>query len=318
VSLLVAPGSRDELAVLLSRVRQGVAVEHYETVRMRKDGSLVDVALTVSPIRDAAGRVVGASTIARDITERRLAETLVRRLNAELEERVLARTAELEAFVYSISHDLRAPLRAIDGFSEMVLEDAGEKLSADDLAHLRRVRAGAQRMALLIDALLGLSRASRGDLQIEDIDVSASAASIIRELRAIEPERHVETVVRPGVHADADATLVRAVLSNLIGNAWKFTGKHETARIEVGVTDSGGARAFFVRDDGVGFDMAHAKLLFGPFQRLHPAEQFEGTGIGLATVQRLVARHGGRVWAEAEVDKGATFFFTLPEPSATA
>jgi PAS domain S-box-containing protein len=258
-------------------------------------------------------------TLVSDITERKAAEQEIKRLNAELEDRVLARTAELasanrelEAFVYSASHDLRAPLRSIDGFSQMVVEDAGERLDATDVDHLQRVRAAAQRMAHLIDGLLVLSRASRQEVLRKNVDVSAMARSVIADLRSEHPERRVEVVIQPDLTADADATLLHVILTNLLGNAWKFTAKHETARIEVGVTDGGGERAFFVKDDGAGFDMAAAQHLFGAFQRMHSADEFEGDGIGLATVQRLVARHGGRVWAEAEVEKGATFYFTLP------
>jgi light-regulated signal transduction histidine kinase (bacteriophytochrome) len=209
-------------------------------------------------------------------------------------------------------------LRAIDGFSEMVIEDAAGRLDGDDLEHLRRVRAAAQRMALLMDELLALSRATRGKLLVESVDVSAVAAAVIGELREREPARDVETVVAPGMRAEADVVLLRAILANLLGNAWKFTSKHGTARIEVGSTDAGGERAYFVRDDGAGFDEQYATHLFGAFQRMHPADAFEGDGIGLATVQRLVTRHGGRVWAEAQVEQGATFFFTLSKPIGAA
>jgi len=243
----------------------------------------------------------------------------IRRLNEVLEARVLARTAELgaankelEAFVYSASHDLRAPLRAIDGFSQMVIEDASERLDKADQEHLQRVRAAAQRMGRLIDHLLDLSRAAHHDLVREKVDLSVMAAAVIADLRNAAPARRVETVIQPGLVVDADATLLEVILVNLLGNAWKFTSRHGAARIAVGVTDADGERAFFVRDDGAGFDPGHAEHLFGPFQRLHSTEEFEGDGIGLATVQRLVARHGGRVWAEAEVEKGATFYFTLP------
>ena len=229
---------------------------------------------------------------------------------AELE----AANKELEAFVYSVSHDLRAPLRAIDGFSQMVVEDAAERLDATDVEHLQRVRAAAGRMGLLIDDLLGLSRAARKDLLRESVDLSAMATSVLVDLRSEAPERRVEAVVQPDLVVDADATLLRMILTNLLSNAWKFTSRHETARIEVGVANTDGERAFFVKDDGAGFDMREAEHLFGAFQRLHTTDEFEGDGIGLATVQRLVARHGGRVWAEAEVEKGATLSFTLPAP----
>ena len=199
----------------------------------------------------------------------------------------------------------------------MVVEDAGDKLAEVDLQHMERVRGAAQRMTALIDELLGLSRISRQHMRVEEVEMSVLAVSVLDELREAQPERRVECVVVPGLRVHGDAVLLRVILANLLGNAWKFTSKHETARIEVGVADADGERAYFVRDDGAGFDLQYAKNLFGAFQRLHRTGAFEGDGIGLATVQRLVTRHGGRVWAEAEVEKGATFFFTLPEPSAS-
>jgi signal transduction histidine kinase len=214
--------------------------------------------------------------------------------------------------VYSASHDLRAPLRAIDGFSQMVIEDAAERLHATDLEHLQRVRAAAERMALLIDGLLVLSRAARKEMLRRSVDLSAMVASVVADLQIAQPERRVEVVISADLVVDADPVLLHVILTNLLGNAWKFTATHEAARIEVGVSDADGERAFFVRDDGAGFDMDTAQHLFGAFQRLHTDTEFEGDGIGLATVQRLVARHGGHVWAEAEVEKGAAFFFTLP------
>ncbi len=303
--------------------REGT-VRDYALEMRHRDGHLMDVLYNASTYRDAEGRVAGVFAAARDVGELKRAEAEIRRLNAELEQRVVSRTAqleaanrELEAFAYSVSHDLRAPLRAIDGFSAMVATDAVDRLTLDEVEHLQRVRAGAQRMALLIEELLDLSRVSRKDLLREDVDLSALVVSVIAELQDAHPDRLVETAVSAGMRASADPALLRLVLANLVGNAWKFTSKHEEAHIEVGVSDVGGRRAFFVRDDGAGFDMKYAGHLFGAFQRMHPTGQFEGDGIGLATVQRLVARHGGRVWAEAEVEKGATFYFTLPGPAAS-
>ena len=262
----------------------------------------------ITAVRQSEGHF---AALFADVTEQRRADAEDLRRTAQLE----AANKELEAFVYSAAHDLRTPLRAIDGFSQMVADDAGERLSADDREHLQRVRSGAQRMAVLIDGMLGLARASHGETLIEEVDVSALAAEILGELAEAEPGRAVETEVAPGLRAQVDTTLLRAILANLLGNAWKFTSKHESAHIEVGVTDSGGEHAFYVRDDGAGFDPVYATHLFGAFQRMHAAGLFEGDGIGLATVRRLVNRQGGRVWAEAEVERGATFYFTLPEPA---
>ena len=211
----------------------------------------------------------------------------------------------------------RAPLRALDGFSQILLDKYGDRLDDQGRSYLDRIRAADQRMGALIDALLELSRLSRGELIRERLDVSALARSVAAELAEAAPGRAVELAIADGLEAEADRDLVRALLANLLGNAWKFTAKHETARIEVGVTDAGDERAFYVRDDGAGFDMAYADKLFGAFQRLHSPGEFEGLGIGLATVQRIVRRHGGRVWAEGAVEKGATFSFTLAAPAAS-
>ena len=241
-------------------------------------------------------------------------------LNDELEQRVKDRTAqleasnrELEAFCYSVSHDLRAPLRGIDGWSLALLEDYREKFDEKGRQYLQRVRADTQRMGQLIDDLLLLSRVARGPIQRSPVDLTATAQRVVARLREAEPERRVEFAIQPGLTAHGDARLLEIVLSNLLGNAWKFSRARPLARVEFGRTEMDSGPAFFVRDNGVGFDMTYAQKLFGVFQRMHKASEFPGTGIGLATVQRVIQRHGGRVWAEAQVDRGATFYFTLEE-----
>jgi len=219
---------------------------------------------------------------------------------------------ELESFSYSVSHDLRAPLRGIDGFSQALVEDEAERLSSRGQNYLQRIRAAAQRMAELIDDLLRLSRVSRADFRKEQVDLSALVTTVANELRKANPDRNVELVVKPNVTANADARLIRITLENLLGNAWKFTSKAEAARVEFGTRDEDGNLVYFVRDNGAGFDMKYADKLFGAFQRLHTDKEFPGTGIGLATVQRIVLRHGGRIWVDAAVGSGATFQFTLP------
>ena len=274
------------------------------------------------PVKDEEGTVSEIFGIARDITEHRQAEQEIRRLNEELEQRVVSRTTELEAvtkeleaFAYSASHDLRAPLRTIDGFSAMVLEDAAGRLSADDVAHLQRVRAAAQRMGQLIDEILGLSRLTRTDMNRGTVDLSAMARAVCEELVEESPKRLVEVTVEPGIVVDADPELLRVILRNLLDNAWKFTSRHARAKISVGAGAQHGQQVIYVRDDGAGFDPRHAEHLFGAFQRLHAKDEFEGDGIGLAIVQRLVNRHGGAVWATGEVERGATFSFTLSSAS---
>jgi signal transduction histidine kinase len=217
-------------------------------------------------------------------------------------------TRELEAFSYSVAHDLRAPLRGINGFSAALLEDLGDSLGPEAKHQLTRISAGAVRMGELIDALLGLSRVSRAELTRQPVNLTKLANEVLAQLRAAEPSREVRTTVEEGLTVHGDPHLLRAVLENLIGNAWKFVGKSDAPLIEVGRDE----RGYFVRDNGAGFDMAYAGKLFAPFQRLHAATEFPGTGIGLATVQRIIRRHGGTIWAEGVVGKGATFRFTVP------
>ncbi len=242
----------------------------------------------------------------------------LRRLNERLEFQTAALAAankELEAFSYSVSHDLRAPLRGIDGFSSMLARLYADKLDERGKELLERLQASSDKMARLIDDLLKLSRMSRKEIKSESVDLSALASSILQRLSLGEPDRGVKLVVADGLAAEGDRGLLGILLENLLSNAWKFTSKRPKARIEFGTTRRSGKKVFFVRDDGAGFDMAVVGKLFIPFQRLHAASEFPGTGIGLATAQRIVARHGGRIWAEAEVGKGATIFFTLQGPA---
>jgi PAS domain S-box-containing protein len=275
-----------------------------ELAGRRKDGEEFPVELSIASLGDS-GRD-GFAGILRDVTDRKRADDALRHSAAELR----AANEELEAFSYSVSHDLRAPLRSIDGFCLALLEDAADDL--DDLGreHLQRVRAASQRMAQLIDDMLDLSRVTRAELHRERVDLTALANEIVADLTKGQ-RRRADIVIAPDLDAQGDRRLLRVVLENLIGNAWKFTGGRPGARIEVGAEGTEGRTVFYVRDNGAGFDMTYAGKLFTPFHRLHGPAEFEGTGIGLATVQRIVHRHGGRVWAEGAVNEGATIRFTL-------
>lgn len=246
-------------------------------------------------------------TLRSEVVERKRAQEAL----AERERILAAANKELEAFSYSVSHDLRAPLRSIDGFSQALIEDYADKLDGMGKDYLGRVRASAQKMGELIDAMLRLSRITRSELSYEDVDLSELVRSIEADLRQTEPNRQGTILCPEKVPVLGDRRLLRIALENLMGNAWKFTANREEALIEVGVQSGGGSPIYFVRDNGAGFDMAYSNRLFGAFQRLHGTKEFPGTGIGLATVQRIIHRHGGRVWAKAEVDRGATFYFTL-------
>ncbi len=257
-----------------------------------------------------------------EIVERQQAQQRVQSLNQGLKGAIVELEAvnqELEAFSYSVSHDLRAPLRSIDGFSQALLEDCHDQLDASGQDYLRRIRSATQRMGQLIDDLLNLSRVTRSDIQLESVDLSQLANRICNNLQQTQPERQVEFAIQPGLCAQGDTHLLQILLDNLLNNAWKFTSRNLQARIEFGaIATNSGIPAYFVRDNGVGFDMAYINKLFRPFQRLHGMHEFPGNGIGLATVQRVIRRHGGRVWAEGIVGQGATFYFTLAEEEVGA
>jgi PAS domain S-box-containing protein len=310
ISMIIPANRAAEELTILSVVASG-RVQHFDTVRRRKDGTEIDVSVTISPVRDAAGCVVGVSKVARDITARRRAEEALARAKDAAE----AANRELEAFSYSVAHDLRAPLRGMNGFAQVLLDTYESKLDAEGKDWLQEIVANAKKMGELIDALLSLARVTRSELRPERVDLSEVVRDAASHLRALEPHRAIEIEVQADLHADVDSRLARALIDNLLGNAWKFTCKAPQPRIEFGAIEKDGALTFFVRDNGAGFDMAFANKLFAPFQRLHSTTEFPGTGIGLATVQRIVHRHGARVWAEGEVNRGATFYFSLPPHS---
>lgn len=268
--------------------------------------------------QDEDGKVMILLAV-EDVTDKVETQDALLKLNRDLEDRVSERTGELEtanteleAFCYSVSHDLRAPLRALDGFSDELLRSYADKLDDKGRHYLKRLRAGTQRMGELIDDLLQLSRHSRGEMTREQVNLTDVAHLVADELQQRDPGRQVSFHIEKDLSGEGDPGLLKVVLENLLGNAWKFTGKKPSATITMGKTRGQGRPVFFVRDDGVGFDMSHASKLFGAFQRLHRQSEFPGNGIGLATVQRIIHRHGGQVWAESPPNQGATFYFTLP------
>ncbi|MCK6387521.1 MAG: PAS domain S-box protein [Zoogloea sp.] len=316
-SLVIA----EQEAVLAHRIESALGTgEASVEVMLRRDHAEPVPFLVVGRrvILDGKPHIVGVGT---DLTERKFAEKAIKRLNLELERRVAERTSqlsaalsELESFSYSVSHDLRAPLRAIEGYSAILGSDYGDNLDDEAKELLRRVRAAVHRMGQLIDDLLTLSRVSRKELERRPVDLTALALVICEELRQQDPARPVGVDIAPGLCVEGDPNLLRTVLENLLGNAWKFTGRVAAPEIRFEATRHAGVDAFVVRDNGAGFDMRYRENLFRPFQRLHSDREFPGTGIGLATVARIVRRHGGEVWAEGEVGKGASLYFSIGQP----
>lgn len=298
ISRLIHP---DEVKKVMSRTWDRYdgkeVIDTYELGLLRKDGSVMPVIISNVVIEYDGNKATLVTVV--DITESKLRK--------ELEQA----NKELEMFAYSISHDLRAPLRSIDGFSQALLEDYEEQLDHEGQDYLRRIRAASQRMAFMIDAILQLSRIGRYDMRREQVNLSALAQDIAADLKATDPNRQVEFVIAEGIVANGDPTLLRTALENLLGNAWKFTQKRENTKIEFGVMIQSKKPIYYVCDNGAGFDMKYADKLFAPFQRLHSATEYTGTGVGLASVQRIIRRHGGNIWAESVVDKGTTFYFTL-------
>jgi PAS domain S-box-containing protein len=317
IERLVAPDRPDEERRILANAQRG-ETRLYETIRIRKDGTAVDLSLAVSPIRDAQGNIVGVSSIARDISERKRAEEQILKLNADLEHRVQMRTAELtaanqelEAFTYSVAHDLRAPLRHIDAFTRILQEDFAGSFPKEAAQLLDTIRRGSENMSRLVNDLLNLAHVGRQEMKKEHTSLNQIIGEVITESKRETEGRDIEWRVADLPLVEGDPGLLKQVFANLLSNAIKYTRPREHTVIEIGLRVMNDEPVVYVRDNGVGFNMKYADKLFGVFQRLHRAEEFEGTGVGLAIVERVVKRHGGHIWAESELNKGATFYFSM-------
>ncbi|HJT19680.1 MAG TPA: PAS domain S-box protein [Nitrospira sp.] len=316
---LIPPDRRDEEPAILERLARGETIDHFETVRRRKDGSLVDFSWTVSPIKDSKGVIIGASTIARDISHMKRTEAALKRTNEALAAQTAAlaeANKELESFSYSVVHDLRAPLRTIDAFLRIVEEDFSAQLEAEARRCLDIVRGAAVQAGRLIDDLLEFSRLGRIGMDLRPVGMAELAREVADELLLLQKDRTIDLTIHDLPPCHGDGRLLKVVWTNLLGNALKYTRRRAAARIEVGwLPDDNRADAsvYYVKDNGVGFNMKYAQKLFGVFQRLHTKEEFEGSGVGLAIVHRIVHRHGGRVWVDGKVDAGASFYVSLPK-----
>ncbi len=317
LELLFPETSRKESLDKILRTLNG---EHWETVEMpimRKDGTVRVALWNSANVYDASGRKLVA-TIAQgqDITERKHVEQRLIALNESLRDQAIELEAvnrELESFNYSLSHDLRAPLRSIEGFGDMLLERAGDKLDHESRDYVNRMRAASERISHLIDDLQALSSVTRCKMRWERVDLSSMAREIAVDLKKAHPDQDVDLEIESGTSVEGDARLLKVMLGNILDNAWKFTSRVQHPRIQFGITYINNKKAFFVRDNGTGFDMAYYDKLFAPFQRLHSAKEYPGTGIGLVTAQRIMRRHGGKIWGEGAVGQGATFYFAFGE-----
>lgn len=317
IDRLIAPDRPDEEQRILENAKKG-ETRLYETVRIRKDGTPVDVSLSVSAIRNAQGDIVGVSSIARDITERKRSEEKILQLNAELEHRVQVRTAELtsanqelEAFTYSVAHDLRAPLRHIDAFTRILQEDFAGSFPPEAAQLLDTIRRGSENMSRLVNDLLNLAHVGRQEMKRERTPLNALIEEVVSDMKRETEGRSIEWRIATLPTVEGDPGLLKQVFANLLSNSVKYTRPRQNAVIEIGLREMNDEKVIYIRDNGVGFNMKYANKLFGVFQRLHRSEEFEGTGVGLAIVERVIKRHGGHIWAESELDKGATFYFTL-------
>jgi PAS domain S-box-containing protein len=315
MTMLCPPDRQGEIANILAKIRNGERISHYETIRQRKGGDTFPASISVSGLSDKSGNMIGAASIARDITEQaRSAEALARR-NDEIE-RV---NEKLSRFTYLVSHDLRAPLRGLALYISLLMEECADALGADGRGYAERIATVSGHMSTLIENLLRLSHLTEANMFLQTFDLSAEVDEIVSELRLEEPGRDVRFIIQRPVQVRADPALLRAVLENLVGNAWKFTSRRDAAVIEFGTTPADDAPVCcYVRDNGAGFDPRYVDQLFQPFQRLHSASEFPGTGIGLASVKQIVERHGGRIWAEGQVGAGATIHFTLNAQETTS